>query len=121
MSHNRVAVTRLEPSARLTTTRTDLSVDRPPPSQGGDLPQRVAAHGRRPAYHVLRSATGRNPGQRFWLVFAASARIRFAADCHGLQPRGSTKAPFDRVVINGYVSRRLPAQLALEAVMSTTS
>jgi len=38
-----------------------------------------------------------------------------------LQLRGSIKAPFDRVVIDGYVSRPLPAQLALEAVMSTTS
>jgi hypothetical protein len=38
------------------------------------------------------SATGRNPRQRFWLVFGASAPIRFAAGCHRLQPRGSTKA-----------------------------
>jgi len=47
--------------------------DRPPPSQGGDLPQRVAAHGRRPAYHVLLAATGRNLRQRFWLISAVLA------------------------------------------------
>jgi hypothetical protein len=50
---------------------------------------------RPPPYHVLPSATGRNPRQRFWLVLAASAPIRFATDCHRLQPRGSIKAPSD--------------------------
>jgi hypothetical protein len=52
-------------------------------SREGDLPQRVAAHRRRPAYHVLRTATGCSRWQRIWLVSAASAVTRFATDCHG--------------------------------------
>jgi hypothetical protein len=47
----------------------------PPPSQGGDLPQRLAAHGRRPAYHGTFPATARNPRQRIRLVWADSAPI----------------------------------------------
>jgi hypothetical protein len=46
------------------------------PSQGGDLPQRVAAHPRRPAYHALLPATRHNPRQRTCLVSASSAPIR---------------------------------------------
>ena len=45
-------------------------------------------------YHALQTATDRNPRQRFSLVLAASAPTRFATDCHGLQPRGSIKAPY---------------------------
>lgn len=41
--------------------------------------------------HALDPASGRNRRQRFWLVFAASALRRFAADCQRLQPRGSIK------------------------------
>jgi hypothetical protein len=41
----------------------------------------VAAHGRRPAYPALPSATGRNPRQGFSLVFAVSPLSRFATDC----------------------------------------
>src|SRR5438445_2645110 len=48
---------------------------------------------RPPPYHALRSATSRNPGQRLWLVSAASAPIRVAIVCHRLRPQGSTKAP----------------------------
>jgi hypothetical protein len=62
-------------------------MNRPPPPQGRDLSQRVAAHDRRPAYHGTSHATGCNPRQRFWLVFAVFALSRFAADCHELQPR----------------------------------
>jgi hypothetical protein len=50
---------------------------------------------------MLQSATGRNPRQRFWLVFAGPAPIRFATDCHRLQPRGSIRAPSD-VASSGY-------------------
>jgi len=57
--------------------------------QGGDLPQRVAAHGRRPAYHGTSHATGGTPWQQFSLVSAAFATAWFATDCHRLQPRGS--------------------------------
>src|SRR5919198_2505036 len=39
------------------------------------------------------TASGGNRRQRFWLDFAASAPIRFATDCHQLQPRGSINAP----------------------------
>ncbi|HEY4347327.1 MAG TPA: hypothetical protein VGM80_07030, partial [Gaiellaceae bacterium] len=46
-----------------------------------------------PPYHVLRSATRRNPPQRFRLVSAALAVYRFATDCHRLHPRGSIRAP----------------------------
>ena len=59
---------------------------------------------RPPPYHQSSSATGRNPRQRFPLALASLGGGRFATDCHGLQPRGSIKAPFDRVVIDGYVS-----------------
>src|SRR5947208_15733389 len=96
MSHNRVAVTRL--NRRLAWRPPHGPVDRPPPSQGGDLPQRVAAHGRRPAYHGTSQATGGNRSQRFPLVSAASAAPRFADDCRRLPPRGSIKAPSPRPV-----------------------
>jgi hypothetical protein len=56
---------------------------------------------RPPPYHL--AATSRNPRQRFWLVRAASAPIRFATDCHRLQPRGSIKAA-SSVVRIGYVA-----------------
>src|SRR5438552_2720728 len=65
--------------------------DRPPPSQGGDLPQQVAAHGRRPAYHATSKATGGGRWQRLSLVLAVSTVSRFACDCHRLQPRASTR------------------------------
>ena len=68
-------------------------IGRPPPSQGGDLPQRVAAHGRRPAYHVLPDATGGRRWQRNSLVFAVPRASRFAAGCHRLRLRGSITAP----------------------------
>ena len=48
---------------------------------------------RPPPYHALRMASSRNRRQRFGLIFAGSAPIPFATDCHRLQPRGSTKAP----------------------------
>src|SRR5439155_26415896 len=48
---------------------------------------------RPPPYHGIQTATGRNRRQRFWLVLAASAPVRFATDCDRLQPRGSIKAP----------------------------
>src|SRR5439155_1494846 len=54
---------------------------------------------RPPPYHALRSATARNPRQRFPYVLAASAPISFATDCDRLQPRGSIKAP--SLVANG--------------------
>src|SRR5207247_7974418 len=69
---------------------------------------------RPPPYHGTSHATGRNPRQRFWLVFAASARIRFAADCDPLQPRGSIKAPSPRPVetaLRGASSGSLSASL----------
>src|SRR2546430_13928626 len=71
----------------------DPNGDRPPPSQGGDLPQRVAAHRRRPAYHGTSPASGRNAWQRISLVSTVSGTIAFATSCHRLQPRGSIKAP----------------------------
>src|SRR6266581_4005233 len=80
---------------------------RPPPSQGGDLPQRVAAHGRRPAYHGRSKATGRSRWQRISLVFADSTPRRFAADCHRLQPRGSIKAPYSARHENDFVCATL--------------
>ena len=84
--------------------------DRPPPSQGGDLPQRVAAHGRRPAYHGTTQATRRNPRQRLWPNSAVFARHTFSTDCHRLPPRGSIKAPCS-VVGSGYiVAERTQAQ-----------
>jgi len=43
--------------------------------------------------HALRSASGRNPQQRFSLVLAAFVPTRFAVGCYRLQPRGSIKAP----------------------------
>jgi hypothetical protein len=67
---------------------------------------------RPPPYHGTSQATGRNPRQRFWLVLAASAPIRFAADCRRLQPRGSIKAP-SSVAIFGYVGV-LSAEVARE-------
>src|SRR5919201_6123243 len=54
-----------------------------------------------PPYHALQSATGGNRRRRFRLVFAVSAAIRFATDCHRFQPRGSIKAPSNVVTI-GY-------------------
>ena len=54
----------------------------------------MAAHGRRPAYHVLLEAAGGRWRQRISLVFAVSRGSRFASDCHRLQPRGSIKAPY---------------------------
>src|SRR5438477_12334862 len=48
---------------------------------------------RPPPYHGTSQATGGNRRQRIRLVFAVSAAGRFAADCHGLQPRGSIRAP----------------------------
>ena len=38
---------------------------------------------RPPPYHESLAATSGNPQQRIWLVFAALAKGRFAADCHG--------------------------------------
>jgi hypothetical protein len=63
------------------------------------------SNGRPPPYHALRAATGRNPGQRFWRVFAASVLRLLAAGCHRLQPLGSIKAP-SSVVCAGYDGRR---------------
>jgi hypothetical protein len=48
---------------------------------------------RPPPYHALRSATGRNLRQRFWLVSEVFGRAALATDCHQLQPRGSIRAP----------------------------
>jgi len=44
-----------------------------------------------PPYHALRSATGRNWRQAFWLVSAASSVGRFAAGCVPLPPLGSIR------------------------------
>ena len=54
-------------------------------------------------------ASGGSPRQRFWLVVAGSARSRFAADCHRLQPRGSIKAP-SFIVRVGYVAAGRPLE-----------
>jgi hypothetical protein len=57
---------------------------RPPPLQGGDLVQRVAAHGRRPAYHERLRQPVAADGNGFSLVqavFAASASRTFATGC----------------------------------------
>src|SRR2546428_7544674 len=48
----------------------------------------------RTADPLLTIATGRNPRQRFWLIFVVFEAEQFAADCHRLQPRGSIKAPY---------------------------
>src|SRR5919201_6281017 len=39
-----------------------------------------------PPYHALRSATGRNRRQRFWLILAVYEPVRFATGCHRLRP-----------------------------------
>jgi hypothetical protein len=62
--------------------------------EGGDRP---------PLYHALLSATSRKARQRFSPVLAAPARIRFAAGCHRLQPRGSIRAP-SFVCCAGYIT-----------------
>lgn len=43
--------------------------------------------------HALRSATGRNPRQRFPPVRAVFGAVSFATGCHGLRPLGSINAP----------------------------
>ena len=48
---------------------------------------------RPPPYHGTTQATGRNPRQRFSLVWAVLEAVPFASDCHGLRPLGSIKAP----------------------------
>jgi hypothetical protein len=58
---------------------------------------------RPPPYHGTSQATGGNQSQRIWLVFAVLRPGRFAADCHGLHPRGSIRAP-SSVVGLGYVA-----------------
>jgi hypothetical protein len=45
---------------------------------------------RRPPYHGVSASTGRNPPQRFGLVSPAFVPIRFATDCHRLQPLGKS-------------------------------
>src|SRR5919197_3988957 len=75
------------------------------PSGSQDLAL-LAEHERRPPpFLALQTATGRNRRQRFWLVFAVSAAIRFATDCHRLQPRGSIKAPSFVVHAGDYTGR----------------
>ena len=63
--------------------------------RAGDVPiQRVIrCLSLTPPYQALLPVTRSNPEQRFRLRFAAFASIRFAADSHRLQPRGSIKAP----------------------------
>jgi hypothetical protein len=46
-----------------------------------------------PPYHGTTQASGRNPRQRFSLVWAVLEAVPFASDCHGLRPLGSIKAP----------------------------
>jgi hypothetical protein len=46
-----------------------------------------------PPYHGTTQATGRNPRQRFSLVWAVLEAVPFASDCHELRPLGSIKAP----------------------------
>ena len=59
-------------------------------SQEGDpLSIKVGVH----TYHALRTATGRNPRQRFWLVSALFRLGAFATGCHWLRPLGSIIAP----------------------------
>jgi hypothetical protein len=48
---------------------------------------------RPPPYHGTSHATGRNRGQRFWLVLPVLWGLPFATGCQRLQPRGSIKAP----------------------------
>jgi hypothetical protein len=48
---------------------------------------------RPPPYHALRTATGRNPRQRFRLVSALFRLGAFATGCHWLRPLGSINAP----------------------------
>jgi hypothetical protein len=48
---------------------------------------------RPPPFHALRSATGRNRRQRFWLVRAVFGARAFATGCHWLRPLGSINAP----------------------------
>src|SRR5713226_6903935 len=50
-----------------------------------------ATGGKEPLYHALRSATGRNRWQRFWLVGAVFGAFPFATGCHWLRPLGSIK------------------------------
>ena len=52
---------------------------------------------RPPPYHALRSATGRNPRQRFWLVSAVCRTFSVATGCHRLRPLGSINAPSRRL------------------------
>src|ERR671937_80420 len=75
---------------------------------------------RPPPYHALQTATGGNRRQRFWLVFAVSAAIRFATDCHRLQPRGSIKAPSNVVTI-GYAGIMVTRPGTLVAVKRRAS
>ena len=64
--------------------------------------------------------TGRNRRQRFWLVSGLSAPIRFATDCHRLQPRGSIKAPYSVVCISHAFAAATEAQTALFKASSTS-
>src|SRR5438874_8489035 len=77
---------------------------------------------RPPPYHGTSQATGGSRWQRISLVFAISRAGRVAADCHGLQPRGSIKAPSPRPVetaLRGASSGSLSASSAtlLEEVL----
>jgi hypothetical protein len=57
----------------------------PQTTKGADqqeLPEALFREPETPPYQ-----TGRNPGQRFWLVSGVLARGRFATFCHQLQPR----------------------------------
>src|SRR5713101_5588896 len=92
MSHNRVAVTRFAPSARLTTTRTDPLLDPLLRREG------TSRNGWQPTADALLTMERRTQpvaagGNGFRLFLRFQPSVDFAAGCHRLQPRGSIKAP----------------------------
>src|SRR6266576_3037479 len=67
---------------------------RPPSSQGGDLPQRVAAHRRHPAYHCASRWKPLQPTATVFAYFHSFGGRPVATGCEPLQPQGSIKAPY---------------------------
>src|SRR6266566_7306839 len=66
---------------------------RPPPSKGGDLQQRVAAHGRRSAYHLGSGGCHSLHTAAVCCVQAVIWPHGFAVRCARLPPLCSTNAP----------------------------
>src|SRR6184192_3414738 len=83
-----------------------------PPAEQEETRSPLTDSNRRPPPYQTSRATGRNPRQRFWRLFAALAPIRFATHCHRLQPRGSIRAP-SSVVDCGYMAFVLDRRAAV--------